>query len=112
MVGHTGVLDAAVKAVRVVDECVGRLWAAAKKQGMAMIVTADHGNCEMMVDPVTGEPHTAHTLNPVPFILADPDFKGAKLQPTGVLADVAPTAMRVMGLPQPAEMKGLGLIVR
>jgi 2,3-bisphosphoglycerate-independent phosphoglycerate mutase len=112
MVGHTGVLDAAVKAVRVVDECVGRLWAAAKRQGMAMIVTADHGNCEMMVDPVTGEPHTAHTLNPVPFILADPDLKGAKLQPTGVLADVAPTAMRVMGLPQPAEMKGLGLIVR
>jgi 2,3-bisphosphoglycerate-independent phosphoglycerate mutase len=112
MVGHTGVLEAAVKAVRTVDECVGRLWAAASKRGMAMIVTADHGNCEMMVDPVTGEPHTAHTLNPVPFILAHPDFKGAKLQPTGVLADVAPTAMHVMGLPQPAEMKGLGLIVR
>jgi 2,3-bisphosphoglycerate-independent phosphoglycerate mutase len=112
MVGHTGVLEAAVKAVKVVDECVGRLSAAAKKAGMAMLVTADHGNCEMMVDPATGEPHTAHTLNPVPFILACADFKGAKLRPTGVLADVAPTAIQVMGLAQPAEMKGLGLILR
>ncbi len=112
MVGHTGLLDAAVKAVRVVDECVGRLWQAARKQGMAMLVTADHGNCEMMTDPQTGEPHTAHTLNPVPFILADPDFKGAKLRSKGVLADVAPTALQIMGLPQPQEMKGLGLVTR
>jgi 2,3-bisphosphoglycerate-independent phosphoglycerate mutase len=112
MVGHTGILDAAVKAVRVVDECVGRLWQAARKQGMAMLVTADHGNCEMMTDPVTGQPHTAHTLNPVPFILADPDFRGAKLREKGVLADVAPTALQVMGLPQPKEMKGLGLVIR
>jgi 2,3-bisphosphoglycerate-independent phosphoglycerate mutase len=112
MVGHTGLLDAAVKAVKVVDECVGRLWEAARKQQMAMLVTADHGNCEMMVDPRTGEPHTAHTLNPVPFILADPDFKGAKLRSKGVLADVAPTALQIMGLPQPKEMKGLGLVMR
>ncbi len=112
MVGHTGILDAAVKAVKVVDECVGRLWRAARAQGMAMIVTADHGNCELMTDPVTGEPHTAHTLNPVPFILADPDFKGAKLRSKGVLADVAPTILQVMGLPQPKEMKGLGLVTR
>jgi 2,3-bisphosphoglycerate-independent phosphoglycerate mutase len=112
MVGHTGLLDAAVQAVKVVDACVGRLWQAARKQGMAMLVTADHGNCEMMTDPQTGEPHTAHTLNPVPFILADPDFKGAKLRGKGVLADVAPTALQVMGLPQPREMKGLGLVVR
>jgi 2,3-bisphosphoglycerate-independent phosphoglycerate mutase len=112
MVGHTGFLDAAVKAVKVVDECVGRLWQAARAQGMAMLVTADHGNCEMMTDPVTGEPHTAHTLNPVPFILADPDFKGAKLRARGVLADVAPTILQVMGLPQPKEMKGLGLVTR
>jgi len=110
MVGHTGLLDAAVKAVRVVDECVGRLWNAARAQRMAMLVTADHGNCEMMTDPQTGEPHTAHTLNPVPFILADPDFTGAKLRSKGVLADVAPTALRIMGLPQPKEMKGLGLV--
>jgi 2,3-bisphosphoglycerate-independent phosphoglycerate mutase len=112
MVGHTGLVDAAVKAVKVVDECVGRLWKAAQAAGMAMIVTADHGNCEMMTDPVTGQPHTAHTLNPVPFILADPDLRGAKLRGKGVLADVAPTALQVMGLPQPKEMKGLGLLVR
>jgi 2,3-bisphosphoglycerate-independent phosphoglycerate mutase len=112
MVGHTGILDAAVKAVKVVDECVGRLWAQAQKQGWAMMITADHGNCEMMVDPVTGEPHTAHTLNPVPFILADPDLRGAKLREKGVLADVAPTALAVMGLPQPKEMKGLGLVIK
>ncbi len=112
MVGHTGKLDAAIAAVRVVDECVGRLWAGARAAGMAMLVTADHGNCELMVDPVTGQPHTAHTLNPVPFLLADPDFRGARLRAKGVLADVAPTALQVMGLPQPREMKGLGLIVR
>jgi 2,3-bisphosphoglycerate-independent phosphoglycerate mutase len=112
MVGHTGLLDAAVKAVKVVDECVGRLWQAARRQGMALLLTADHGNCEMMTDPQTGEPHTAHTLNPVPFILADPDFKGAKLRAKGVLADVAPTALAVMGLGQPKEMKGLGLVAR
>jgi 2,3-bisphosphoglycerate-independent phosphoglycerate mutase len=112
MVGHTGLLDAAVKAVKVVDECVGRLWKAASAAGMAMLVTADHGNCEMMVDPQTGEPHTAHTLGPVPFILADPDLRGAKLRSEGVLADVAPTALQVMGLPQPKAMKGLGLIQR
>jgi 2,3-bisphosphoglycerate-independent phosphoglycerate mutase len=112
MVGHTGILEAAVKAVKVVDECVGRLWAAASQAGMALLVTADHGNCELMVDPVTGQPHTAHTLGPVPFILADPDFRGAKLRREGVLADVAPTALQVMGLPQPKEMKGLGLVLR
>jgi 2,3-bisphosphoglycerate-independent phosphoglycerate mutase len=112
MVGHTGILEAAVKAVKVVDECVGRLWQAARAQGMAMMITADHGNCELMTDPVTGQPHTAHTLNPVPFILADPDHRGAKLRQKGVLADVAPTALQVMGLPQPKEMKGLGLVIR
>ena len=112
MVGHTGRLDAAVKAVKVVDGCIGRLWAAAREAGMAMLVTADHGNCEMMTDPVTGEPHTAHTLGPVPFILADPDLRGARLRHDGVLADVAPTALQVLGLPQPKEMKGLGLLVK
>ncbi len=112
MVGHTGILEAAVRAVKVVDECIGRLWQAAREAGMAMLVTADHGNCEMMVDPQTGEPHTAHTLGPVPCILADPDLRGARLRSDGVLADVAPTALQVMGLPQPKEMKGLGLLVR
>ncbi|HET6922286.1 MAG TPA: 2,3-bisphosphoglycerate-independent phosphoglycerate mutase [Anaeromyxobacteraceae bacterium] len=112
MVGHTGILEAAVKAVKVVDGCIGRLWAAASKAGTAMLVTADHGNCEMMVDPETGQPHTAHTLGPVPFILADPDMKGAALRAEGVLADVAPTALQIMGLPRPREMKGLGLVMR
>jgi 2,3-bisphosphoglycerate-independent phosphoglycerate mutase len=112
MVGHSGKLEAAIQAVKVVDECLGRLWKAARAAHMAMLVTADHGNCEMMVDPVTGQPHTAHTLGPVPFILADPDMKGAKLRAEGVLADVAPTALQVMGLPQPPEMKGLGLVMR
>jgi 2,3-bisphosphoglycerate-independent phosphoglycerate mutase len=112
MVGHTGILEAAVKAVKVVDECIGRLWLACQKAGIAMLITADHGNCEMMVDPVTGQPHTAHTLNPVPFILAHPEFRGAKLREKGILADVAPTALQVMGLPQPKEMKGLGLLMR
>jgi 2,3-bisphosphoglycerate-independent phosphoglycerate mutase len=112
MVGHTGILDAAVKAVKVVDECMGLLRRAARAAGMAMLVTADHGNCEMMIDPATGQPHTAHTLGPVPFILADPDVRGAKLRGDGVLADVAPTALQVMGLSQPKEMKGLGLLLR
>jgi 2,3-bisphosphoglycerate-independent phosphoglycerate mutase len=66
----------------------------------------------MMVDPATGQPHTAHTLGPVPFLLADPDFRGAKLRANGMLADVAPTLLRVMGLPQPREMQGLGLVER
>jgi 2,3-bisphosphoglycerate-independent phosphoglycerate mutase len=112
MVGHTGLIDAAVKAVEVVDECIGRLWKAASAAGMTMLVTADHGNCEMMVDPQTGEPHTAHTLGPVPFILASDELRGAKLRAEGVLADVAPTALQIMGIPQPKEMKGLGMIVR
>jgi 2,3-bisphosphoglycerate-independent phosphoglycerate mutase len=78
---------------------------------MSMIVTADHGNAEMTVDPETGEPHTAHTLGPVPPVLAAPEFKGAKLR-EGVLADVAPTALQIMGLAKPEEMKGVGVVVR
>jgi 2,3-bisphosphoglycerate-independent phosphoglycerate mutase len=111
MVGHTGVLDAAVKAVKVVDECLGEVYKHASAAGMAMAITADHGNCECMVDPVTGEPHTAHTLNPVPFILVDPDFKGAKLH-KGILADVAPTLCAALGIAPPKEMGGRSLIVR
>ncbi|MBI3181851.1 MAG: 2,3-bisphosphoglycerate-independent phosphoglycerate mutase [Myxococcales bacterium] len=108
MVGHTGVLPAAIRAVKVVDECLGKLWRASEKLGLTMVVTADHGNIELMVDPKTGEPHTAHTLNPVPFHLAHPDFRGQKLKP-GVLADIAPTLCKVMGLPQPEEMNRKGL---
>ncbi len=109
MVGHTGVLPAAINAVKVVDECVGQLARACERTGWVMAITADHGNVELMVDPLTGEPHTAHTLNPVPFHLVHPDYRGAKLRP-GVLADIAPTLLRVMGLPQPEEMNRSGLL--
>jgi 2,3-bisphosphoglycerate-independent phosphoglycerate mutase len=109
MVGHTGNLDAAVKAVKVVDECLGRLGEVCQRKNWAMAISADHGNCELMVDPQTGEPHTAHTLNPVPFYLIHPDFRGQKLRP-GILADIAPTLLVVMGLPKPAEMNRSGLL--
>jgi 2,3-bisphosphoglycerate-independent phosphoglycerate mutase len=108
MVGHTGKLEPTLKAVTVVDECIGHLAKACEKAGYVMAITADHGNCEMMVDPETGEPYTSHTLNPVPFYLIHPDFRGQKLRP-GILADIAPTLLKVMGLPQPAEMNRLGL---
>ena len=110
MVGHTGRMEPTIEAIKVVDECLGRLYRACTKAGMAMMVTADHGNAEQMVDPVTGEPHTAHTLLPVPFWLLDDDYKGVKLR-DGILADVAPTVLQVMGLPVPKEMSGKGLVL-
>ncbi len=104
MVGHTGVLSAAIKAVETVDSGLGEIWAAVHAQGGAMLVTADHGNCEMMRDPETGGPHTAHTTNPVPvFIAGGPT--GIALH-DGVLADLAPTILKLMGLAQPAAMTG------
>jgi 2,3-bisphosphoglycerate-independent phosphoglycerate mutase len=112
MVGHTGVMAAALKAVAKVDECVGRLWRAAQAAGMAMVVTADHGNIEQMVDYETGEPFTQHTLNPVPIYLCDASLRGARLRPDGILADVAPTLLQVMGLKQPQAMAGRSLLVR
>lgn len=111
MVGHSGLLEPTIRAIEAVDECLGRLRAACEKAGMAMIVTADHGNAEQMVDPQTGQPHTAHTLLPVPFWLLDDDFRGVKLRQEGILADVAPTVLQVMGLPIPKEMSGKGLIL-
>ncbi len=111
MVGHTGDLAAAIAACEAVDTGLGRALGALQAAGGAMIVTADHGNCETMVDPVTGEPHTAHTTNPVPVILVGgPD--GAHLRDGGRLADLAPTLLELMGLPQPPEMTGLSLIAR
>jgi 2,3-bisphosphoglycerate-independent phosphoglycerate mutase len=109
MVGHTGNLPAAIKACEAVDDGLGRALAALEKAGGAMIVTADHGNCETMVDPVTGAPHTAHTTNPVPVILVGGPA-GVQLRP-GRLADLAPTLLQLMGLPKPAEMTGESLIV-
>jgi len=108
MVGHTGVIEAAARACEAVDEGLGQAMAALEKVGGAMIVTADHGNCDMMIDPETGGPHTAHTLNPVPVILfGGPD--GATMR-DGRLADLAPTLLQLMGLDKPAEMTGESLI--
>ncbi|TAH39617.1 MAG: 2,3-bisphosphoglycerate-independent phosphoglycerate mutase [Planctomycetota bacterium] len=112
MVGHTGIQPAAEKAVRTVDDCVGRIVAEALRRGGCAVITADHGNAEMMVDPVTGGPHTAHTTNPVPFVLAGARFRGARLRAMGILADVAPTLMEGMGIPQPVEMDGRSLLRR
>ncbi|RMH02712.1 MAG: 2,3-bisphosphoglycerate-independent phosphoglycerate mutase [Planctomycetota bacterium] len=110
MVGHTGIQAAAEAAVRAVDACLGRIVAAALARGGTVAITADHGNSEQMRDPTTGEPHTAHTLNPVPFLLLGERFRGARLRPHGVLADVAPTLLETMGLAQPTEMDGRSLL--
>jgi 2,3-bisphosphoglycerate-independent phosphoglycerate mutase len=109
MVGHTGNLQAAMKACEAVDQGLGRVLAALEKAGGAMIVTADHGNCETMVDPVTGGPHTSHTTNPVPVILVGGP-PGARLR-DGRLADLAPTLLELMGIEKPPEMTGQSLIV-
>jgi 2,3-bisphosphoglycerate-independent phosphoglycerate mutase len=108
MVGHTGDLEAAKAACAAVDTGLGRALAALEAVGGAMIVTADHGNCETMLDPETGGPHTAHTLNPVPVILVGGP-KGATVA-EGRLADLAPTLLELMGLPQPPEMTGKSLL--
>ena len=108
MVGHTGSIPAAVKAVETVDTGLGRIAKAIEQMGGALLVTADHGNAEMMVDPETGGPHTAHTLNPVPLILMG---AGNRLTvKEGRLADIAPTLLELMGLPKPAEMTGTSLL--
>ena len=108
MVGHTGDLSAAIRACEAVDEGLGRVLTALEQAGGAMIVTADHGNCETMIDPATGGPHTAHTLNPVPVILVGGP-EGARLR-DGILADLAPSLLQLMGLPQPPEMTGRSLL--
>jgi 2,3-bisphosphoglycerate-independent phosphoglycerate mutase len=108
MVGHTGSLPAAIKACEAVDQGLTRALAALTAKGGAMLICADHGNCEVMVDPVTGGPHTAHTTNPVPVILVGGPA-GARLR-DGRLSDLAPTLLQLMGLPQPVEMTGVSLI--
>jgi 2,3-bisphosphoglycerate-independent phosphoglycerate mutase len=111
MVGHTGVLAAAVKAVEATDECCGKILEAVQRQGGAAIVTADHGNCEQMIDPATGGPHTAHTTYDVELIVMDDRFRGRRLLEDGRLADIAPTALHMLGLEKPSEMTGRSLIV-
>jgi len=110
MVGHTGVLNAAVKAVEHVDICVGRILDAVQRQNGIAIVTADHGNCEQMIDPATGGPHTAHTTYDVELIVVDDRMKGKKLTEGGRLADIAPTGLLLMGINQPVQMTGKSLI--
>ncbi|MBI5017814.1 MAG: 2,3-bisphosphoglycerate-independent phosphoglycerate mutase [Deltaproteobacteria bacterium] len=111
MVGHTGILEATVRAVETVDGCVGRVVDALRARGYAAIVTADHGNAEEMWDPGTGQPHTAHTTNRVPCLLVDDRRRGARLRGDGILADVAPTLLELLGLTQPAEMSGRTLLL-
>ena len=110
MVGHTGVFEAAVKAVKAVDECVGKVVDAILKVGGEVLITADHGNTEIMVDPETGGPFTAHSTNPVPCILVSKQHQLDKLRQGGILADLAPTMLDLMGLPQPVEMEGKSLL--
>jgi 2,3-bisphosphoglycerate-independent phosphoglycerate mutase len=109
MVGHTGRIDAATRAVETVDACLGRLSEAVEEAGGTLVITADHGNAEMMRDPETGEPHTAHTLNPVPFVVVNPPGAIRQLQ-NGRLSDIAPTLLDIIGLPKPAAMTGHSLI--
>ena len=107
MVGHTGNVDAATTAVEVLDGCIGRVVAAQRAVGGEALITADHGNVEMMHDPATGQAHTAHTLNRVPCLYIG---RAARMDGTGALQDIAPTLLAMMGLPQPAEMTGRSLI--
>src|SRR3989454_4067700 len=110
MVGHSGKLEAAIRAVEAVDACLGRIFQALRPRGGAWIITADHGNAETMIDPQTGGPHTYHTTNPVPFVLVTEDDK-LQLRPGGSLHDIAPTLLAILGLPQPEEMTGRDLRV-
>jgi len=110
MVGHTGILPAAVEAMETIDTCLGRLVDTVLTAGGTLLITADHGNCEQMSDGA-GKPHTAHTSNPVPLILVNPDLRSAKLR-EGILADIAPTLLELLNMPKPQEMTGTSLIIR
>lgn len=111
MVGHTGVEAAAIKAVEAVDECVGKAYDALMEVNGQMFICADHGNAEQLVDYNTGDPFTAHTINPVPFILVNYE-KDYTLREGGCLADIAPTLIEMMGMEQPAEMTGKSLLIK
>ncbi len=108
MVGHSGVLSAAVKAVETVDACLARVLQSAERRGARVLVTADHGNCELMIDPATDGPHTAHTTNPVPLVIVGDDG-GRPLRHGGALCDVGPTVLGMLGIEPPPEMTGRDL---
>src|SRR2546427_492728 len=108
MVGHSGVLSATVKAVETVDQCLERVVTSAERRGATLLITADHGNCELMIDPLTDGPHTAHTTNPVPFLIVDDEARGP-LRHGGALRDVGPTVLRLLDIQPPPEMTGRDL---
>ena len=111
MVGHSGKIPPTVQAVETVDACLGEIYKAVRQRGGAMLITADHGNAEMMIDPVTKGPHTAHTTNPVPFIVVSEDAQKFGLRPDGSLQDISPTVLGMLGFAQPKEMTGHDLRV-
>ena len=111
MVGHSGKLEPTIKAVETVDGCLSRIETAVRAKGGAMLITADHGNAEMMIDPGTGGPHTAHTTNPVPFIVVSENAKTFTLKPNGSLRDISPTLLGMLGVDEPKEMTGADLRV-
>jgi len=112
MVGHSGKIEPTVKAVETVDACLGEIEKAVRARGGAMLITADHGNAEMMIDPATGGPHTAHTTNPVPFIVIAEDASKYTLKPNGSLRDISPTILGMLGVTEPGEMTGADLRVK
>ncbi len=109
MVGHSGKIPPTIAGVETVDACLGEVYNAVRQRGGAMLVTADHGNAEMMIDPATGGPHTAHTTNPVPFIVINEDANKFTLRPDGSLQDISPTVLGMLGFDQPADMTGRDL---
>ena len=111
MVGHTGVIPAAVKAIETIDECVGKVYETVKANDAQMFICADHGNSDQLIDYTTGKPFTAHTTNPVPFVLVN-CHKAKGLQEDGKLCDIAPTLLDMMDLEQPKEMTGHSLLIK
>jgi 2,3-bisphosphoglycerate-independent phosphoglycerate mutase len=112
MVGHSGKLEPTIRGVETVDACLGQIYAALRQAGGSMLITADHGNAELLVDPASGGPHTAHTTNPVPFVLVSEDAAQYRLRQGGSLRDISPTVLSILGLEQPAEMSGADLRVK
>jgi len=112
MVGHTGIFQSVLVAMETVDICVKRIREAVDKAGGVLVISADHGNAEIMVNSETGEPYTAHSLSPVPLILVADQFKGCNLQDGGALKDIAPTMLSILSLPIPDEMEGNNLLKR